>query len=462
MKKIGLTVLALFLLWPAAPAQEVPAQAVPAQAALLQVAPPQVASFDRARLDASFDKARLDAYFDALEAADRFRGSVALSLNGEVIYSRTVGNSAKCSKYRIGSISKTFTTVLVMKAFEQGKLAPDQTIDAFFPSVPNAGKITIRHLLSHRSGIHNFTDDPDYLTWNTEPKDTLEMVALIAQRGSDFEPGTGVRYSNSNFVLLTYILEKTFQEPYAELLRQYICEPLGLDNTYMGGKIDTLRQECRSYRYLGEWTLMPQTDPSIPVGAGSVVSNPEDLNVFAHALFSGRLVKPESLEMMKTIRDGFGMGLFITPFYERQGYGHTGGIDGFGAVFTYFPDDNLAYSLTSNAANFNKNDISIAVLSAFYGKSYEIPEFVTYPVDPADLDQYTGTYSSYDVPLKITISRVNNSLIAQATDQSAFPLEPFDKDKFQYEVEGVVLEFDPSEKAMILKQRGAELEFFKD
>jgi hypothetical protein len=64
--------------------------------------------------------------------------------------------------------------------------------------------------------------------------------------------------------------------------------------------------------------------------------------------------------------------------------------------------------------------------------------------------------------LKITISRVNNSLIAQATDQSAFPLEPFDKDKFQYEVEGVVLEFDPSEKAMILKQRGAELEFFKD
>jgi CubicO group peptidase (beta-lactamase class C family) len=199
MKKIGLTVLALFLLWPAAPAQEVPAQAVSAQAALLQVAPPQVESFD---------KARLDAYFDALEAADRFRGSVALSLNGEVIYSRTVGNSAKNSKYRIGSISKTFTTVLVMKAFEQGKLAPDQTIDAFFPSVPNAGKITIRHLLSHRSGIHNFTDDPDYLTWNAESRTESQMVALIAARGSDFEPGTGVRYSNSNFVLLTYILEK--------------------------------------------------------------------------------------------------------------------------------------------------------------------------------------------------------------------------------------------------------------
>jgi CubicO group peptidase (beta-lactamase class C family) len=447
MKKFGLPVLALFLLCQAVQAQEIPAQA---------------ANFDKARQAVSFDKARLDAYFDALEDADRFRGSVALSLNGEVIYSRSVGNSANGSKYRIGSISKTFTTVLVMKAFEQGKLAPDQTIDAFFPSVPNAGKITIRHLLSHRSGIHNFTDDPDYLTWNSEPRTPLEMVALIAERGSDFEPGRGVRYSNSNFVLLTYILEHIFEAPYAELLQKYITGPLGLSNTYMGGTIDTSLNECQSYRYLGEWTVMPQTHPSIPMGAGSVVSNPEDLNAFAYALFTGRLVKPESLEMMKTIQDGFGMGLFITPFYERKGYGHTGGIDGFGAVFTYFPDDSLAYSLASNAANFNKNDISIAVLSAFYGMPYEIPEFVTYPVDPEDLDQYTGTYSSYEVPLKITVSRVNNSLIAQATDQSAFPLEPFDKDKFQYSMEGVILEFDPAEKAMTLKQRGSELEFFKD
>ncbi|MFA5769370.1 MAG: hypothetical protein WC871_07515, partial [Bacteroidales bacterium] len=94
MRKIGFTVLALFVLWQTAPAREVPARAVSAQAE-------------------SFDKARLDAYFDAIEAADRFWGSVALSLNGEVIYSRSVGNSAKCSKYRIGSISKTFTTVLV-------------------------------------------------------------------------------------------------------------------------------------------------------------------------------------------------------------------------------------------------------------------------------------------------------------------------------------------------------------
>ena len=169
MKKIVLAVLALFFLWQAAPAQDAPAQAVSAQAA-------------------SFDKARLDAYFDALEDADRFWGSVALSRNGEVIYRRSVGYSdyengkkaSESSEYRIGSISKTFTSVLVMKAFEQGKLAPNQTIDAFFPSVPNAAKITIRHLLSHRSGIHNFTDDPDYLIWNTEPRTESQMVALIA------------------------------------------------------------------------------------------------------------------------------------------------------------------------------------------------------------------------------------------------------------------------------------------
>ena len=119
-----------------------------------------------------------------------------------------------------------------MKAVEAGKLSLDETIESYFPTIPNADKITIKHLLGHRSGIHNFTNDKSYLDWNTEAKSEKEMVEIIAKGGSDFEPGTKTVYSNSNFVLLSYILEKVENKSYASLLNGSITQPLELTNTY--------------------------------------------------------------------------------------------------------------------------------------------------------------------------------------------------------------------------------------
>src|SRR5690606_9235464 len=120
----------------------------------------------------------------------------------------------------------------------------------------------------HRSGIRNFTEDEKYLTWHTQPKTEAEMTAIIAEGGSVFEPGSRTAYSNSNYALLTYILEKAFQKPYAQLLKEYIATPTGLENTYLGGKINPKNNECKSYRYDGEWKPESETDISIPLGAG--------------------------------------------------------------------------------------------------------------------------------------------------------------------------------------------------
>ncbi len=146
----------------------------------------------------NFDKTKLDNYFNALEQSNKFMGSVAVSKNGEIIYTKSIGfadveNNLKAtenSKYRIGSISKSFTTVLLLKAVEEKKLNLNQTIDKWFPTIKNAKKITIKHLLSHRSGIHNFTNDKDYLTWNTQPKTEKELVEIITKGGSDFNAAT--------------------------------------------------------------------------------------------------------------------------------------------------------------------------------------------------------------------------------------------------------------------------------
>ncbi|TAD86699.1 MAG: class A beta-lactamase-related serine hydrolase [Bacteroidetes bacterium] len=418
----------------------------------------------------TFDKTKLDNYFNALEKNNKFMGSVAVSKNGTVIYTKSVGfadveNKVKASensKYRIGSITKTFTSVLVLKAVAEKKLTLNQTIAKWFPSIKNANVITIKHLLSHRSGIHNFTDDNDYLSWNTQPKTEQQMVKIIEKGGSDFKPDSKADYSNSNFVLLTYILEKIFVKSYADLLRAYIINPAGLKNTYVFGTTHSNNNECKSYSFQEAWKLESETHFTIPLGAGAIVSTPTDLTKFADALFGGKLLSSASVETMKTMQDGYGLGLFQIPFYKSIGFGHTGGIDGFTSVYSHFPSDKISYALVSNGTNFNNNDISIAVLSAVYNKPYDIPVFKSLSLTSEDLDKYLGVYASKQIALKLTVTKKENILMVQGTGQPAFAVEATEKDKFKADQLGAKLEFSPTENTLVLFQGGQKIMFTKE
>ncbi|PZD79635.1 serine hydrolase [Mesonia sp. K7] len=418
----------------------------------------------------NIDKAKLDSYFEVLEKNNKFMGSVAISHNGKIVYKNFVGfadvenkiAANENSKYRIGSISKTFTAVLVLKAIEENKIQLNQTIESFFPTITNANKITIEHLLRHRSGIHNFTSDEDYLTWNTKPKSKEEMVKIITNAGSDFEPDSKAEYSNSNFVLLTYLLEEIYKQPYAQLITNRITRPISLNNTYLGGKIDVAKNETKSYTYYGDWKVESETDISIPLGAGGIVSTPSDLVKFGDALFNEKLLSKESLDKMMSMKDNFGLGLFHFPFNAKMAYGHNGGIDGFLSTLTHFPNEKITYALTSNGINYDFNSISIAVLSEVFDVDYSIPTFKEYDILPEELDQYLGLYSSKEFPLKITITKENNVLYAQATGQSSFPLDAIDKHKFSFDLAGIVLSFNPDEHSLILEQGGGKYKFMKE
>ncbi len=418
----------------------------------------------------TFDKIKLDRYFKNLEMNNKFMGSVAVSENGKVIYTNQIGFADvenkivpnDNTKYRIGSISKTFTTVLVFKAIAEMKLNLADKIDKYFPSIKNATNITISDLLYHRSGIHNFTALEDYLKWNTEIRSEGQLIEIIAKSGSDFEPNTKAEYSNSNFVLLSFILQKIYKNDYATLLREKITTPIGLKNTYYGKKIDLKNNECYSYVWKGEWIKEKETDMSIPLGAGAIVSTPGDLTKFADALFSGNLVSGKNVELMKTIKDNYGMGIFQVPFGDKVGYGHNGGIDGFTSTMYHFADNNVSMALTSNGTNFDNNQISITLLSAIYNMPYEIPAFNSLALTSEELDKYIGVYESEQMPLKITITKNDKTLIAQATGQPSFALEATEKDKFKFDRAGVVLEFNPTDKTMILKQGGGIFSFTKE
>jgi len=429
-----------------------------------------LSTFGLQALAQPMDKAKLDAYFDALASNDKFMGSVAVFQEGKLLYKRSIGfaDLAKGLKtndqteFRIGSITKTFTAVMVFKAIEAGKLQPEQTIDKWFPQIPNAGKITIDMLLHHRSGIANFTDLDAYQIWQTSAKTEAQLIDTIAQAGSNFEPDSHAAYSNSNFVLLGYILEKIYKTSYAKLLHNEIIDPLGLQHTHYGGKIDISKNQANSYDYPGHWELHTETDMSIPGGAGAIISTPTDLDAFITALFDGKLVNASSLESMKTIQDHLGRGLVLLPFGTRRAYGHSGGIDGFSSMLGYFPEDKVAFAMTVNGKNYNTNDVAIAVLSSVFNKPYSIPEFSSYNASAEDLQSYTGIYSSAQVPLKITVTVDNNILMAQATGQSAFPLDATAPHKFQFIQAGIEMEFDPAAKTMLLKQGGATFNFHKD
>jgi CubicO group peptidase (beta-lactamase class C family) len=418
----------------------------------------------------TLNKQRLDSLFQVLEKKEKFMGSIAISKNGKLLYSNAVGysdieNSKKATtktKYRIGSITKMFTASLILKSVEENKLSLNQTLDKYFPQIENSKKITIGNLLNHRSGIHNFTNDSTYLSYNTAFKSQKEMIEIITKGKSDFEPNSKADYSNSNYVVLSYILEKIYKEDYAKILNKKLIKPLGLINTYFGGKTNLINNESYSYNFENKWIKETETDMSIPMGAGAIVSNPTDLTIFIEQLFAGKIISEKSLSLMKTIKDKYGMGMFEFPYYEKKSYGHTGGIDGFQSVLSYFAEEKLAIALTSNGIQYSNNNILLCALSSYFNKPFEMPTFENIEIDSQIINSYVGQYASVQIPIKIAITKNENKLFAQATGQSAFPLEASNSTSFKFEQAGIVLEFNNLKNEMILKQGGKEFLFTKE
>lgn len=412
----------------------------------------------------SFDREKLDTYFETLASNNKMMGSISMANDGKIIYQKAFGFAnidqqiplSSDSRFRVGSITKMFTAALILKAIEEGKIQLDQKIVAFFPELKNSEIISISQLMNHRSGIHSFTSNPDYLTWNTLPKSRKSLYNIIIEGGSDFEPDTKADYSNSNYVLLTWILEDIYKEDYADLLSKNITGPLGLENTYLGKKTSTADNEAFSYKFTDKWVIEADTDMSIPLGAGAIVSTTQDLTKFIEGLFAGKIISQSSLNLMQEMNDNFGRGMFKIPFYDKLSYGHTGGIDEFKSMLSYFPEEKFSMAMSVNGGAFDPNQAAIAALSAYFGKEYEIPVFKNISLTSEELESYLGTYASPNFPLKINISKENNSLVGQATGQPPFTLEAEGDHIFSFSRAGLTLEFNPERDEMTLKQGPGE------
>ena len=330
----------------------------------------------------NFDRNKMDTFLSTLEEDNLGMGSVAIFKNGVLDYQKSYGqadiangiSATAQTKYRIASITKTFTASMIMQLIEENSLTLSTTLDNYFPELPNSSLITIEHLLRHRSGLFNYTDTAYGTDIVTQSATQQQLIDLFIENGTVFEPNAQTIYSNTNYVVLGFIIESIDQKSFSDALRDRITIPLGLTNTYNGGAIETSNNEALSYNpQSNDWILATETNTTLVNGTGSIVSNPEDLNTFYYELFSGNVVSQTSLQSMQNMVENYGFGMFTIPFFQKTAFGHTGQLDGFQSATLHFPNDNVTVSHTFNGVSMPSNDVLVGILSIYSGLEYTLP-----------------------------------------------------------------------------------------
>jgi len=241
---------------------------------------------------------------------------------GDKSYAATAGTRRPQAdqRFRVGSVTKTFTATIVLQLVDEGKLGLNDTLEEHVPgAVPRGDEITIRQLLQHRSGLMNYPS-PDYFSWQAgegRSRASIRPIDTLRYAGSKplfFEPGTEFSYSNTNYIALGLVIERVTERSYAEELERRIIDPLGLGRTELPSQ-----PRLPDLEDVGEY-------PNIPWAAGGIVSNGRDLSRFYSALVSGRLMSAASLATMKKTGPGSGYGLGIASTGVRCGraWGHGG------------------------------------------------------------------------------------------------------------------------------------------
>ena len=287
--------------------------------------------------------------------------------------------------FRIASATKTFTAALALMEVQNGGLSLDDTLDRFVANVPNGERITVRHLLGHRSGLANYTKSDELMETPSAVRTPQELLDAAIDLGTRFEPGQCFEYSNTNYVLLAMVMEKLTGEAYGSLLRHRIFEPFSLRHTYLEG-YDSVGFNVTGYD-TEDRDVSTLFDPSMVWAAGAIVSTATDLARWTHLLYDGTVVaEPLLTEMMDPGRfrlptAGYGLGAVVIGIDLQKVVGHPGDHpNGFTALMLYMPS-----SKTAVVALVNKNPaplwsmVSAAMKAATRKGTPAVPQLETLP-----------------------------------------------------------------------------------
>lgn len=384
---------------------------------------------------------RLDDQAQAYARMDQFSGSVLVARDGRILLSKGYGlanhewkipNSPQ-TRFRLGSITKQFTAMAVLLLEQQGKLKVADPVCKYVESCPAAWQpITIHHLLTHTSGIPNFTAFPEYKKTMMLPSPPLETVKRFTVKPLDFDPGTKHAYSNSGYVLLGMIIEKVAGESYASYLTKNILTPLGMADTGYDTTAEVLERRAAGYERTGATLInAPYLDMSIPHAAGSLYSTTLDLMTWDAALNNRRLLAEENYKRYFTpALSGYAYGWNIAQRYGVEVISHGGGINGFATTILRVPAQKLVVVALSNVTPSQVGKLGQDLLQLALGQSVEAPKVEPSSHVPVEtLKKYVGEYV-FSPTFVLTVTLEGETLITQATGQGKVAIYPKNETTF--------------------------------
>lgn len=401
---------------------------------------------------------RLEQIVQSYVARDHFMGAVLIAKGDEVILSKGYGSAnlewnianTPSTKFRLGSITKQFTAACILLLEERGKLKIDDPVHKYMADAPPAWEnITIYNLLTHTSGIPNFTGFPDYATTEALPSPAEKTVARFRDKPLDFEPGSKFSYSNSGYVLLGYLIEKISGESYEKFLQENIFTPLEMKDSGYDSNARVIERRAAGYAVApgdgGALVNAGFVNMTIPGGAGGLYSTTEDLFRWERGLFEGKVLSAASLQKMTTpFQDDYAFGVIVRTAQGRKQIWHNGSIEGFNASMAYYPDSKIVVAVLANVNGTAPDAMLLKLAAAAHGDPVQlITERKEITVSADILARYVGVYGmAPGVNMAITLA--GGQLISQMSRQGKVPL------------------FAESETVFFPKVVDAEVEFPKD
>jgi CubicO group peptidase (beta-lactamase class C family) len=255
------------------------------------------------------------------------------------------------TKFRLGSITKQFTAASILLLVERGTLKLEDSIKTYLPDAPPAWeRITIFNLLTHSSGIPNFTNLPAYKTQQLTDTPPATTIAMVRDKPLDFFPGEKMSYSNSGYVLLGYVIEKVSGGSYEQFVQDNIFTPLGMKDSGYDSNSAIIARRAAGYAPSPKGPVNAgYIHMSIPHAAGALYSTTEDLLRWEQGLFGGKVVSAASLQKMTTpFKNDYALGVVVQTTEGRTVVQHGGGIDGFNTFLAYYPADKLTVVVLAN------------------------------------------------------------------------------------------------------------------
>lgn len=425
--------------------------------------------------------ARMDQVAQSYVEDNQFMGSAFVSKNDTILLDKGYGyanlewqiSNSPSTKFRLGSITKQFTAAAILLLEETGKITLDDPVKKYMPDTPASwDKITLFHLLTHTSGIPNYTAFPEFSTMTTRSKTPEQQIDVFRNRPLDFDPGSNYAYNNSGYVLLGYLIEKISGQPYHDFITNAIFKPLNMHDSGYDTHAAIISQRASGYDLTPNgFQNADYLDMSLPYSAGSLYSTTHDLYQWVNSLMNGKIISMASVKKMTTpFKNNYGFGVIINSMDGYQIILHAGGINGFNTILIHSPEDNLTVAVLSNlnTIGYVGQNIAFKLVKLARNINVILPSERNGIILPSEsLLKFTGTYQlkstnmSYSSKIKNAIISVENKhLIVQVENQPKILLYPESNNTFFGKIPDIQIEFHMRQDNIsdfILYQDGEQL-----